>query len=265
MSHSTINASISTTIVRSWQSYREEVTKRLEPHFRRPETRQRVKSYLDGLLSNIQRKNSWQLAEMAGNSTPYGLQHLLSRAVWSADAVRDELFAYVAEYLGDPEGVVVIDETGCPKQGVHSAGVAQQYSSALGKMGNCQVGLFLTYASLWGYTLLDRELFLPKVWANDSARLQKVGLSSDTTFETKPQLAKRMLERMRIARMPAAWVLGDSHYGHSRELRTWLEEQNLYYVLEVRRNTTFWTGNNHWCSGKLQALSIDLNTSHDLF
>ena len=131
--------------VRGWQAHRIEVDRRLAPCFRRPEARRRAAAYLDGLLGDAPRKNGWQLAETAGDATPYGLQHLLGRAVWSADAARDELYAYVTEHLGDPGGVVVVDETGFPKKGVHSAGVAPQYCGTPGRIGNCQVGVFLAY------------------------------------------------------------------------------------------------------------------------
>ncbi|MYA04646.1 MAG: transposase, partial [Caldilineaceae bacterium SB0664_bin_22] len=123
--------------VRGWQAQRAEVDRRLAPCFRRSEARQRAGAYVDGLLSDTRRKNGWQLAETVGDATPYGFQHLLGRAVWSADRARDELFAYVAEHLGDPAGVVVVDETGFPKQGTHSAGVGRQYCGTLGKVGNC--------------------------------------------------------------------------------------------------------------------------------
>ena len=149
-----------------------------------PEARQRAAAYLDGL------------------------QHLLGRAVWSADAARDELFDHVAEHLEDPGGVVVVDETGFPKKGECSAGVGRQYCGTLGKVGNCQVGVFLAYAGPRGHTLLDRELYLPEGWTNEPARLQAVGLAPDTPFATKPQLAQRMLARVRAARVPMAWVTG---------------------------------------------------------
>ena len=233
-------------VVRGWQVQRAEVDRRLAPCFRRPEARQRAAAYLDGLLGDAPRKNGWQLAETAGDATPYGLQHLLGRAVWSADAARDALYAYVAEHLGDPEGVVAIDETGFPKKGTHSAGVAPQYCGTLGKVGNCQVGVFLAYVGPRGHTLLDRELYLTAAWTQDPDRLQAVGLAPDTPFATKPQLARRMLERTLDAGLPMAWVVGDTVYGHSRELRSWLEDQGLHHVLAVPRNEELWAGTDLW-------------------
>ena len=212
----------------------------LTPCVPRPETRRRLQAYLDGLLSDTRRKNGWQLAETVGEAAPYGFQHLLGRVAWSVDQARDELYAYVAEHLGAPEGVVVIDETGFPKQGTHSAGVARQYCGALGKIGNCQVGVFLTYTGPHGHTLLDRELYLPAAWTADPVRLQAVGLAPDTPFATKPQLAQRMLARVRDAELPVAWVTGDTLYGRSTDLRRWLEDAGQHHVLAVSRNESQW-------------------------
>ena len=240
--------------VRGWQVHRAEVDRRLAPCFRRPEARQRAAAYLDGLLGDAPRKNGWQLAETAGDATPYGLQHLLGRAVWSADAARDALYAYVAEHLGDPEGVVAIDETGFPKKGTHSAGVAPQYCGTLGKVGNCQVGVCLAYIGFRGHTLLDRELYLPEGWTRDPDRLQAVGLAPDTPFATKPQLARRMLARTLAAGVPMAWIVGDTVYGHSRALRSWLEDQGLHHVLAVPRNEELWAGSDLWRVDEVQAV-----------
>ena len=155
-------APLTAATVRGWQAQRAGVDRRLALFFRWSEVRQRAGAYMDGLLSD---------------ATPYGFQHLPGRAVWSADQARDALYAYVAEYLGDPEGVVVVDETGFPKQGTHSAGMGRQYCGTLGKVGNCQVGGFLAYVGARGHTLLDRELYLPEAWTDDPARLQEAGLA----------------------------------------------------------------------------------------
>ena len=244
-------------VVRGWQVQRAEIDRWLAPCFRRPEARRRAAAYLDGLLGNAPRKNGWQLAETAGDATPYGLQHLLGRAVWSADAARDALYAYVAEHLGDPEGVVAIDETGFPKKGTHSAGVAPQYCGTLGKVGNCQVGVFLAYIGFRGHTLLDRELYLTEGWTRDPDRLRAVGLAPDTPFATKPQLARRMLERTLDAGLPMAWVVGDTVYGHSRALRSWLEDRGLHHVLAVPRNEELWAGTDLWRVDEVQAVHRD--------
>src|ERR671911_2724734 len=144
------------------QAYLADVARRLAPYFARSQSRHRVMAYLRGLLSEAERKNSWQVAEVCGESTPYGFQYLLSRADWDADAVRDELRTYSMQHLGDPNGVLVLDETGFLKKGRHSAGVARQYSGTVGKVENCQIGVFLSYASRLGHALLDRELYLPE-------------------------------------------------------------------------------------------------------
>ena len=240
--------------VRGWQAYRAEIDRRLGPCFRRSEGRHRAAAYLDGLLSDTRRKNGWQLAETAGHATPYGFQHLLGRAVWSADAARDELYAYVAEHLGDPEGVVVIDETGFPKQGTRSAGVARQYCGALGKVANCQVGVCLAYVGARGHTLLDRELYLPAAWTDDPARLRAAGLAPDTPFATKPQLARRMLARVLDAGLPVAWVTGDTVYGRATELRRWLEHAGQHHVLAVPRNESLWVGPALWTPEAVHAV-----------
>ena len=123
--------------------------------------------YLRGLLIPVERKNGWQLAEQAGDATPDGVQRLLSTYRWDADLVRDDLRSYVVEHLGQEDGVLVVDETGFLKKGTKSAGVQRQYSGTAGRIENSQVGVFLTYATAQGRVLLDRELYLPQVWAED--------------------------------------------------------------------------------------------------
>jgi SRSO17 transposase len=152
------------------------------------EPRRRVRAYLKGLLSPVERKNGWQLAEQAGDTSPYGMQHLLGRAQWDADAVRDDLQAYVIEYLADPDGVLINDETGFLKKGQKSAGVGRQYSGTAGRVENCQVGVFLAYASAKGRTFLDRELCLPKAWTDDAERCQMAGIPQGVKFATRLQL-----------------------------------------------------------------------------
>jgi SRSO17 transposase len=221
------------SVVQGWTTYLTDIARRLGPHFARAETRQRVMTYLRGLLSPAERKNSWQLAEETGDATPYGFQYLLARADWAADAVRDELCVYIRQHLSDPHGVMVIDETGFLKKGRHSAGVARQYSGTAGKVDNCQIGVFLGYASGLGHALLDRELYLPEEWTHDRERCRSAGIPDDRDFATKPQLAQQMLARAFTAGMPAHWVTGDSVYGQARQLRLWLEGRPHAYVLAV--------------------------------
>jgi SRSO17 transposase len=209
------------------------------PRFERAEPRQRALRYLKGLLSHTERKNGWQLAEEAGESTPDGMQRLLNASRWAVDAVRDDLVAYVRERLADPAAILVIDETGFLKKGAKSAGVKRQYSGTAGKLENCQVGVFLAYSSLVPaetQVLVDRKLYLPEEWISDVARRREAGIADDVEFATKPELARRMLERARAAGLPAAWVTGDTVYGGSGPLRAWLEGQRQSSVLAIAAN-----------------------------
>lgn len=221
---------------RRWTSCLDEVHARIASHFARSEQRNRAKAYLQGLLSPIDRKNGWQLAEAAGEANPYGYQELLSRAHWDADQVRDDLLELVKERLGDPTAVVVIDETGFVKKGTKSVGVAPQYSGTAGKIGNCQIGVFLAYAAQKGQVLMDRELYLPQEWTNDKTRMQEAGVPEEVGFATKLVLARRMLERVLAHELPFAWVTGDSVYGADYHLRHFLSHHHIPYVLAVAPN-----------------------------
>src|SRR5947207_5254388 len=199
--------------VQLWNVYWAEVERRIGPVFARSDALTRAMSYLSGLLSPAERKNSWQLAEISGHPNPYGFQHLLGRADWDADELRDRLRTYVTDYLADLDAVGVIDETGFLKKGVHSAGVARQYSGTAGKIENCQIGVFLAYATELGQSLLDRELYLPKEWTDDRQRCRQAGIPDQRDFATKPALAQQMLERSFEAGVTLGWVSGDSVYG----------------------------------------------------
>ncbi len=231
---------LTTKEIGSWSEGLVEVQERIGPRFARSEQRQRMGRYLHGLLSPVERKNGWQLAEHAGEARPYGMQRLLAGAKWDADAVRDDLRAYVVEQLGDPRAVLVIDETGFLKQGTKSVGVKRQYSGTAGRIENCQIGVFLTYAAPEGHVLLDRELYLPREWADDAERRREAGVPEAVAFATKPELARQMLERAREADVPAAWVTGDSLYGGDRRLRVWLEQQEQPFVLAVAKDEPLW-------------------------
>jgi len=226
--------------VRSWANDLDALHARVVTRFGRAEPRRRVRAYVAGLLGPVERKNGWQVAEQAGEATPTGMQRLLAGARWDADAVRDDLRAYVVEHLGDPAAVLVVDETGFLKKGTKSVGVQRQYSGAAGRVDNCQIGVFLAYAAPRGRTLLDRELYLPRPWADDAARRAEAGVPEDATFRTKPALARAMLERAFAAGVPAAWVTGDEVYGRDRRLRLWLEEQEQPFVLAVATNEPLW-------------------------
>jgi SRSO17 transposase len=220
--------------VRVWAAELDGVAATLAPRFERAEPRERALRYLTGLLSAAERKNSWQLAELAGEATPDGMQRLLSTAHWDADAVRDDLVAYVLSHLGDPEAVLVLDETGFVKKGTKSVGVAPQYGGTVGKIANCQIGVFLAYATAAGPALLDRELYLPKGWANDPARRGEAGVPAEASCIPKPTLGKQLLERAFAAGVVAAWVTADSIYGGDYKLRHSREEREQPFVLAVQ-------------------------------
>jgi SRSO17 transposase len=208
---------------------------RWRPHFRRGHAHRHACAYLRGLLSSAERKNGWQLAEETGYSQPRAIQRVLDRSVWDADAVRDDLRDYVSAELGDPAGVLVVDETGFLKQGTKSVGVKRQYSGTAGRIENCQIGVFLGYASPRGRAGLDRALYLPQEWTADPQRCAAAGVPEATTFQTKPQLALAMLTRALDDGVPAAWVTADEVYGGDGAFRRALEERGQAYVLAVKR------------------------------
>ena len=226
--------------VARWAEGIEQVYRCVAGRFRRPEPRRRALDYLRGLLSPVERKNGWQLAEQAGDATPYGVQRLLSTYRWDADLVREDLSGYVVQHLAEADGVLVVDETGFLKKGDKSAGVQRQYSGTAGRIENCQVGVFLAYAGAKGRTLLDRELYLPQVWAEDRERRREAGVPEEVRFQTKPQLAQKMLGRAVESGVPFGWVAGDAVYGSDRKLRRWLEEREIPHVLAVKRNEKLW-------------------------
>ena len=225
-----------------WHAHLCALHARLRPHFARPEVHQHALHYLQAVLSDIPRKNGWQIAEQAREAHPYGMQRLLSAAVWDQDGVRDELRALVAETLlpsdsqqedEAPFPLLVLDESGFPKRGRHSAGVAPQYCGRTGHVENCQVGVFLSYVTALGHGLIDRELYLPEDWCSDLPRRQAAHIPDHVTFQTKPELAQRMLERAQAADLPIRWVVADTVYGHSPDLRSFLEEHGFAYALAV--------------------------------
>lgn len=230
--------------VGSWQEEFESLKARTAPHFPRSDLRQRAQSYFAGLLGESGRKNGWQLAEAAGERTPYGVQHLLGRASWDADAVRDDLRQYVVEHLADEQGgVLIVDETGFLKKGDKSVGVKRQYTGTAGKRENCQVGVFLAYASGKGAAFVDRELYLPEEWARDAERKREAGVPEEVEFASKPALAKRMLQRTLDSGVSASWVVGDSVYGDARHhMGMFLEEREQPYVLAVSGKAYVWAG-----------------------
>jgi SRSO17 transposase len=219
--------------IAEWMAEVGAATERIGPRFRREELRGRAGQYLRGLVSRVERKNGWQLSEQVGEETPTNLQHFIARACWDADLVRDDLRSYVFEHLGEPDGVLVVDETGFLKKGDKSVGVKRQYSGTAGRVENCQIGVFLSYKSCAGHALIDRELYLPKEWADDVARRNSAKVPESVEFATKPKLARRMLERALAAGAPAKWVTADEVYGSDHAFRRFLEERRVGYVVAI--------------------------------
>jgi SRSO17 transposase len=219
-----------------WSAELEELLVRVGHRFGRVDLRRRMRAYVCGLLGPVARKNSWQLAEYAGHGAPAGLQHLLGRACWDSGELRDDLQEYVAEKLGDPSGVLVVDDTGFLKKGTTSAGVQRQYSGTAGRTENCQIGVFAAYASPRGRALVDRELYLPKSWTSDRDRCAAAKIPGEREFATKGDLAKVMVARALASPLPIAWVTADSAYGQEWRFRRMLEEAGVGYVLAVPKS-----------------------------
>ena len=208
--------------------------------FRRTEPRAQAAKYLRGLMSQVQRKNSWQVAEAVGDHIPDAMQRLLYRAHWDAEAARDLLQQYITEVFGDEEGIGVVDESGFIKKGTRSAGVKRQYSGTAGKVENCQIGTFLSYATVKGHVFLDRCLYLPEEWCDDPERRTGAKIPEAVVFQTKPQQARAMLEHAWEQQVPMRWVTGDEVYGDAPELRDAIARHDKLYVLAVRAHTAVW-------------------------
>lgn len=234
-----------------WEQHLDNLTQRIAKRFARPEVRHQARQYLHGLLSPIERKNGWQLAEHLGHSAPHRVQHLLDRAVWEEEAVRSDLRAYGVENLGADEAVLVIDESGFIKKGDKSVGVKRQYCGTAGRVENCQVGVFLGYATDQGQTLLDCALYLPEEWARDPKRREQAKVPTEVAFATKPQLARQLLARALDAGVPAAWVTGDSVYGNDAALRGYLENRDQAYVLAIKNDLRLL-----WEGGQIRARTL---------
>jgi len=216
----------------------DELHERIAGRFARSEPRSRVREYVSGLVAGLERKNGWTLAEWAGEVSPDGMQRLLRRADWDVDGVRDDVRAYVVKQLGDPGGVLIADDTGFLKKGTRSAGVQRQYSGTAGRTENCQVGVFLAYASAHGHALIDRELYLPQSWAEDPERCRAAGIPEEAEFATKPRQAQEMIAGAIAAGVPFAWFTADETYGQAKWLQAWLEGRDVSYVMAIRCSDT---------------------------
>jgi SRSO17 transposase len=232
---STAAAAASVVVGRWWPLF-EEVTDRIGRRLRRVEPRLTVREFVAGLLSAVERKTCWQLAEQAGHRSPRRMQRLLGEAVWDAEAVRDEVRAFVVEQLADPQAVLICDETGFVKKGRASAGVQRQYTGTAGRIENSQVAVFLSYASRRGRALIDRRLYVPRSWIEDTDRRQEAGIPDDLAFATKPQLAWHMIAAAVAAGITVDFVTGDECYGRDPSLRANLRQHQVGYVLAIARN-----------------------------
>ncbi len=206
--------------------------------FFRAEPRRRARAYVRGLLAPLAGKNGWTLAEAAGELTPDGMQRLLNAAAWDVNGVRDDVRAYAVEHLGDRDGVLVVDETGFLKKGTRSAGVQRQYSGTAGRTENCQIGVFLAYATPRGRTLIDRRLYLPNSWTDDRERCRRAGIDDTVAFETKVAMAKAMVRRAIAEKIPFGWVTADAAYGFSKGWRSELEQADVFHVMATTRHDT---------------------------
>jgi SRSO17 transposase len=230
-------------IIVHWSETLDALHGRIAHRFVRIEVRQRIRRYLAGLLDRIERKNGWQLAEAIGELGAKGVQRLLNAAIWDADGVRDDLRDYVVEHLGDPDGILIVDETGFLKKGTKSCGVARQYTGTAGDTVNCQVGVFLAYSSNKGAAFIDRALYLPGEWARDEECRAEAGIPVGVRFASKITQAERMLTRAFAAGVPTRWVVADSFSGRSGPFRRWLEEQDRPYAVMIpRTNATEYGG-----------------------
>jgi SRSO17 transposase len=219
-----------------WQNAFSEVVDRIAPRFPRYEPLRHAAGLIQGLVSGLDRKNCWTIAEHRGQATPHALQHLLARAKWDAEAVRDDLRGYVVDHFADADAILVVDETGDVKKGTHSVGVQRQYTGTAGRIENAQVAVYLSYAAPRGHAFIDRALYLPKSWTSDPDRCAAAGVPDDTAFATKPALAAAMITRAVEAGVPAGWVAGDEVYGADPRLRATIRGHGLGYVLQVAAN-----------------------------
>src|SRR5487761_143323 len=224
-------ASIEATLA-LWAASLREVKQRIRPLFRQQRGATNAGLFLEGLLGDEQRKTGWMRAEAAGDPGPWRQQAILGRRDWDADALGDIARDYVIEHLADDDAVLVIDETGFLKQGKASCGVARQYTGSAGKITNCQIGVFAAYVSRHGHAFIDRALYLPKEWTDDPARLKAAHVPSDVDFATKPQIARKMIAQAVAAKVPFAFVAGDTVYGVG-DIEQQLRRAGKGYVLGV--------------------------------
>jgi len=234
-----------------WAFEFDQVCGRFEGRWVRPEPREHFRQYLRGLLAPLERKNSWTISEFTAERRPTAIQRFINLTRWDADGLRDEIRAYVMEYFADPKAVLIADPTGFAKKGKKSAGVQRQYSGTLGRIDNCQIGVFLAYANTVGdRVLIDRDLYMPKdSWCADPARRAEAQVPEDLTFATRPQQVQAMIARTRAAGVPFAWLAADEEFGQNPGLRAYLENEQIAYCMAVPKTTGITTGNASTAAG----------------
>ncbi|WP_410619552.1 IS701 family transposase [Amycolatopsis sp. cmx-8-4] len=227
-----------------WDQEFRDVCARLDGLFYRTDSRAHARHYLRGLIAPLERKNGWTIAEYSGNPEPKALQRLLNLSPWNADEARDLVCAYAMEHFADQRGVLIADPTGFAKKGDKSAGVQRQYSGTLGRIDNCQIGVFLAYVNTAGdRVLLDRELYLPdESWCADPGRRAEAHVPEKVTFATRPKQVQDMIARAVAAGVPFAWFTADEEFGQNPGLRTYLETEGIAYAMAVPKNTDTSTG-----------------------
>jgi SRSO17 transposase len=214
---------------------------RYVPHFGRDENHAHARTLVQGLLAGGDRRNVENIAESIDGGVVRTLQKFIAQGGWDDREVLGELRRHVKEVLGDDEAVLIIDETGFPKKGVKSAGVARQYAGILGRTDNCQIGVFMSYCSAKGHTLCDRRLFLPEAWTNDRPRCAQAGIPAGVIFRSKPELAAELVEQAAREGLPFRWVTGDSLYGNSYTFVRTVRALGKWYVLDVPSEAHVWT------------------------
>src|SRR6266536_1557553 len=224
-----------------WKSELADLFTRIGPLFYRTESKKHAEQYVRGLLSSIQRKNGWTIAEHVGEPESTALQRFLNLSPWDADALLEVNREYAMEHLAEPDGILIADPTGFPKKGAKSAGVQRQYSGTLGRIDNCQIATFLAYVtSERDRVLLDRRLYMPeKTWMADPARCAEAGVPPEVTFKTRPVQVQEMIEAARAAGVPFAWFTADEEFGQNPGLCDYLQDSQIPYVMAIPKNTQF--------------------------
>ena len=213
---------------------------RYAPLFGREESQAHASQYLQGLLVKGERRNVENIAESVEGGVVRSLQKFLGQSCWQDEAVLAEMQRHAVVEFGDPDGQLNVDESGFPKKGTKSVGVKRQYAGCLGRVDNCQIGVFLNYMTPAGHVLLDRRLFLPEEWAVDTERRKEAGVPEEVVFRTKPEMALEMVREAAARGVLFRWVSGDSVYGDSPVFVQGIRELDKWYVMDTSVNAYVW-------------------------